>query len=71
MQPFTPLTKITEKNSFLEKLRTFAYGISGIIELLIILGLWLILFGDTANLGGFTRQEIITYLLLGNLISII
>ena len=71
MQPFTPLTKITEKYSFLEKLRTFAYGISGIIELLIILGLWLILFGDTANLGGFSKQEIITYLLLGNLISII
>jgi len=71
MQKFIPLTKITEKNIFLEKLRNFAYGISGIIEILIILGLWFILFGKTSILGGFTRQEIIAYLLLGNLISII
>jgi len=71
MQKFTPLTEIAKKNIFLEKLRSFASNISGFIEIVIILGLWFILFGDTSSLGGFTREEIMAYLLLGNLISII
>ena len=42
-----------------------------IIELLTILVVWILIFSQNEMFGGFTRQEIITYLIGGSIISLI
>ena len=42
----------------------------GFLELLIVLGVWIYLFQSQKTLGGFTQNEIITYIIGGSIIGI-
>jgi ABC-2 type transport system permease protein len=52
-------------------LKNFAGRAAAIIEALGLIFIWLLIFSDKNNLGGFSRREIITYILIGNLISLV
>jgi ABC-2 type transport system permease protein len=71
MFKFAPIDQPVQKKGLFYYARVFIYKTSNILEVLIILLLWLIIFADKSILGGFTRQEIITYIIAGNLIGLI
>lgn len=71
MYQFKPLKLIKEKGSAWRYLSAFMYKIGSTLEILIVLLLWLLIFSNTSILKGFTREEIITYIIAGNLISLL
>ncbi len=71
MYQFRPLKLIKEKGSAWHYLSVFMYKVGGTLEILVILLLWLLIFSNTSILKGFTREEIITYIIAGNLISLL
>ncbi len=71
MFKIAPVDQPVQKRGLFYYARVFIYKTSGILEVLAILLLWLIIFTNKSVLGGFTRQEIITYIIAGNLIGLI
>ena len=69
MFKITPVDKLSQKVSIWHYARVFIYKVSGMLEILAILALWLYIFSSKSILGGFTREEIITYIIVGNIIS--
>lgn len=68
---FKPIKMIGEKKGLLYYLRVIMYKISSVFELLIVLLIYLAIFSDKLGIAGFTREEIITYIIAGNLIGLI
>ncbi|RLC36482.1 hypothetical protein DRH27_05160 [Candidatus Falkowbacteria bacterium] len=71
MDKITPLKNAAEKTSIWHRISDFLLNISNILEMLILILLWVLIFSNTGILGGFTRQEIIAYILIGNTIGLI
>ncbi len=71
MFKFAPIDKPNKEANILLKINSYFFKLGGLAELIIILIIWAIIFADRSSLGGFTRQEIITYLITGNIISFI
>jgi len=71
MDKITPLKNASEKTSIWHRISDFLLNISGVMEMLILVLLWVLLFSNTGVLGGFTREEIIAYILIGNTIGLI
>ena len=70
MPKFTPIKEIKTKKGIFNSFKNFAAKIGGTLELLIILFIWIIIFSGDKILGGFSKDEIITYIIFGNIISI-
>lgn len=68
---FKPIETIPQKKGILYWLRVFMYKLSSTLEVLVLLLLWLFIFSNKSTLGGFTREEIITYILVGSFIALI
>ena len=49
----------------------FTYRLGEIIEILILVVLWLAIYGKANLISGFTRNEMITYVLVGNIFSLL
>ena len=71
MQKIISIAKPYKKKTIFSYLKSFIYKTSETLEILIILILWLYIFKNQNNLLEFTREEIITYLIFGNIIGII
>lgn len=71
MGSIEPLQKIKNKKRFSKILKAGVYKIGNILELLIFLAVWVMIFSSSDNIGGFTRAEIITYIIFGNSIGLI
>ena len=65
------IARPAEKTSLWAYLKRFTFKISALLEALCLVIVWLLIFSDKHVLGGFSRKEIITYILIGNLISLI
>lgn len=59
----------TQKRGFIDSLGYFLSKIGGSMEIVFILLIWFFIFSDTKSLDNFTFQDIIAYLLIGNLIG--
>ncbi|MFC1678425.1 ABC-2 family transporter protein [Patescibacteria group bacterium] len=70
MDKITNLTRIEQKNSDDKSLKTFFYKTGNFLEILIILGIWVLIFKKAQILGDYTREEIITYIIFGNLLGV-
>ena len=71
MESIEPLSEIKDKKRFYKLLKTGLYKIGGILELLVFLAIWVMIFNSDGNIGGFTRTEMITYIIFGNSIGLI
>jgi ABC-2 type transport system permease protein len=63
-------TSGNKKNS-IEYFGSIIYKTGGVIEILLILFVWWFVFTQNETFGGFTRNEMITYILFGNMIGIV
>ena len=71
MQKIISIAKPYKKKNIFSYINLFIYKIGEILEIIIILSLWLYIFKNQTVLSSFTREEIITYLIFGNIIGII
>ena len=71
MEPIEPLSEIKDKKRVFKLFKTGVCKIGGILELLIFLAIWVMIFNTNGSIGGFTRTEIITYIIFGNSIGLI
>lgn len=67
----TTLKIPNKKRGFIDIFLNFIYKFSGIFEVVIILSVWMFLFSWSEILGGFTREEMIAYIIIGNLIGLL
>lgn len=65
-----PIDVFKEKRGFFQTLRAFIFGISGFLELLAVIVIWVLIFQEHKIFGDFTRKEILTYVLVGNILSL-
>jgi len=65
------IARPVRKTGLWTHLRNFAGKVSMVMETLGLILVWLLIFSDKHNLGGFSRREMISYILIGNLISFI
>jgi len=65
------IDKPNQKKSLGEYFKIFVYKLGGMAEVVIILFFWLIVFTNTSSVDGFTREEIVTYILVGGVIGLI
>ena len=71
MESIEPLQEIKDKKRFSKVLKAGIYKIGNILELLVFLAIWVMIFSSSDSIGGFTRAEIITYIIFGNSIGLI
>lgn len=69
-RPFSLEDAIPEQSGWL-KFKNFLYKLGNSLEMLLILALWLLVFTDTSIFHDYTKAEIITYIIAGNIISLI
>ena len=62
---------IARENKILTTLRKVINRTGSLLEFLVFLSIWLLVFMNRFNIGDFSRTEIITYLIFGNLIGLI
>ncbi|MCD4762074.1 ABC-2 family transporter protein [bacterium] len=67
----TTLKTSNKKRGLIYYILSFFYKLSGILEVVIILSVWMFLFSRSELLGGFTREEMIAYIIIGNLIGLL
>lgn len=60
-----------EKPKRFKGIMSFIHKVNGLLEIIIILAIWVAIFSSRDILGDFTRREMITYIIFGNLIGII
>ncbi len=58
------------EKKFLNRVSGGLLKFGGLVELLVILVIWVLLFRDSTRLGGFSEAEIVTYLLGGSIVSL-
>lgn len=63
-------TNDSKKNS-MEYFGGVIYKTGGVIEVLLIIFVWWFIFTQNEMFGGFTRNEMITYILFGNMIGVL
>lgn len=70
MDAIEPLAEIKDKNRFFKKISAFIYKIEEILELIVFLAIWITIFNSQTFVGGFSRAEIITYVIFGNIVGL-
>ena len=68
---FKPIKMIGRPKGILFYLRSLIYKISSALELLILLLLWLVIFGNRSAFGDFTLYDIFTYIIIGHSIGLV
>ncbi len=68
---FRPIGDVPEKRGLLDRIEAVFLKIGNIVELLFILFVWVFIFTNYSSFGNYSLNEIITYLIAGNFISII
>ncbi|MFH0892607.1 MAG: ABC-2 family transporter protein [Candidatus Falkowbacteria bacterium] len=63
------LDRVNKKKNAAVFLKNAVYRMGGTVEILAVLAVWILIFSKRAVLGGLTREEILTYILVGNLIG--
>ena len=71
MEPIEPLSEIKDKKRFYKLFKVIIYKIGSILELLVFLAIWVMIFRANGDIGGFNRTEMITYIIFGNSIGLI
>lgn len=69
MFQITPLDKTPEPTGFIKHLKIIIVRLGSILEIVLILSFWWLIFSQQESFAGFTLKEIITYILVGNIIS--
>jgi ABC-2 type transport system permease protein len=64
-----PLDQPNKKPELIDVMGGFMLRIGSILELMIILTLWLLVFTQVKSVAGLSWQEVVTYLLIGNIIG--
>jgi ABC-2 type transport system permease protein len=68
MYKISSIENINKPKSFLKRIGVSLYNLGGLIELAFILFLWWLVFSKNDSFGDFSRNEMLTYLLFGNII---
>src|SRR3989339_900581 len=64
------IDKPNTKKTFGDYLKILIYKLGGTMEIAMIIFFWLLIFNNTASFEGFSREEIITYILVGGIIGL-
>lgn len=64
------LEKVNSKKDVIKRVSKGLLHLGGFLELLVVLAVWIYLFQNQKILGGFTQNEIITYIIGGSIIGI-
>lgn len=71
LSKYTTIINIMWQRGLTYRFTIFAYRIGEIAEMIVLLLMWSAIFRTTSVIQGYTFQEMITYILIGNLISIL
>ena len=70
MFEITNLEQVNDRKERYNKTSSFMFKLGGVVELLVILIIWIVIFRDQTMFGGYTREEIITYIIGGSIIGL-
>jgi len=70
MFEITNLEQVNDKWQGYEKITSFLLKLGGVVELIVILIVWIAIFRHETTFGGYTRPEIITYIIGGSIIGL-
>ena len=71
MKKYLTLVKITWQRALTYRFTVFAYRIGEMLEIIVLIFMWSAIYDNQPIIKGYTLQEMITYLLIGNLINAI
>ena len=69
MFQITPLDKTPEPTSVIHRLKIIVVRLGSLLEIILILSFWWLIFSQQESFAGFTLKEIVTYILVGNIIG--
>lgn len=64
------INQLPRKGTAWKKLRSWLQKTGGMLEFAALISLWIFIFRDFDTLGGFTLEEMITYLVIGHVIGL-
>jgi len=71
MNRYLAIMNIWWQRGFTYRLSIFAYRVGEVFEMLVLILMWSRIFENQNVISGYTKEEVITYVLLGNLFSVI
>ena len=69
MKKYLTIIKTYWQRGLTFRFTVFAYRVGELAESIVLILMWTAIYGDTAVIKGFTLQEMITYILVGNLFN--
>lgn len=71
MYSIKPIDQVNIRDTYYEKFKKGMYKFGHYVEFIIVLGVWFYILNGKGEFNGFSINEIVTYLLAGNIIGII
>jgi ABC-2 type transport system permease protein len=71
MKKYVTIVKIMWQRALTYRFSVFAYRLGEILEVIILVMMWSAIYGGQTTIKGYTLREMITYILVGNIISVI
>lgn len=71
MTKYFTLINVFWQRALAYRFTVLAYRVGEVFEVLILVLMWSAIYGDQQTIRGFTRQEMLTYVLIGNLFSVV
>ena len=71
MEGIQPLLNPNKKKDSSAFFKGMFLRLGNILEIVLILGLWIFIFSKNSSFGGFSREEMLTYIIIGNIIGMI
>lgn len=70
MKKYLTILQTTWQRALTYRFTTFSHRIGEVAEILFLLWMWSIIFKTAPNIGGYNLKEMMTYILIGNLVNI-
>lgn len=70
MKKYLTLINTTWQRALTYRFTVFAYRIGEMLEIIVLIFMWSAIYSDQQLIKGYTLQEMITYILIGNLINV-
>lgn len=70
LKKYTTIIRIAWQRSLTYRFKVLSYRIGEVMEMIVLIFMWSAIYGTQDVIRGFTEQEMITYILVGNLINV-
>src|SRR3990167_6903901 len=67
---YTTIVRLAWKRSLTYRFKVLSYRVGEVMEIVVLILMWSAIYNTQDMIAGFTKKEMITYILIGNLINV-